>query len=98
MKTLPKSLTTTGLLTLIAIFAALNVNAQTIERRARIGGYAEDITFVGSGALKDHLVMTNGYELHAIGATGVAGMGGIEYFEDPQAAVAVYSSWPPSEE
>ena len=65
MKTLRKNLTATGLLSLIAIFA-VNVNAQTIEKRGRIGGYAEDITFVTSGPLKGQVVMTNGYELHAV--------------------------------
>jgi hypothetical protein len=34
--------------------------------RARIGGYAEDIAFVTSGALKDQVVMTNGYELYSV--------------------------------
>jgi len=53
-------------LTLIAAFAAIDLNAQTIVNRARIGGYAEDITFVNSGALKGQVVMTNGYELHAV--------------------------------
>ena len=61
MKTLLKSLTTLTLLTL----AMLEVNAQTVDSRARIGGYAEDITFVTSGALKGQLVMMDGYELHA---------------------------------
>ena len=53
-------------LTLIATFATIDLNAQTIVNRARIGGYAEDITFVTSGALKGHLVMMNGYELHSV--------------------------------
>lgn len=62
MKTLLKSLTTLVLLSL----AILEVNAQTVVNRARIGGYAEDITFVTSGALKGQLVMMNGYELYAV--------------------------------
>ncbi len=66
MKTMPKTLTTSGLLSLIAIFAALNVNAQTVVNRARIGGYAEDITYITSGALKDQVVMLNGYELYSV--------------------------------
>ena len=66
MKTLLESLTAIALLTLIVPFAAVDVNAQTIVNRARIGGYAEDITFVSSGPLKDQLVMTNGYELHSV--------------------------------
>lgn len=66
MKTLLKSLTVSAVLTLIAIFAAIDLNAQTIINRARIGGYAEDITFVTSGTLKGHLVMMNGYELRSV--------------------------------
>ena len=62
MKILLKSLTTLAVLTL----ALTPVNAQTIVNRARIGGYAEDITFVTSGPLKGQLVMMNGYELHAV--------------------------------
>ena len=62
MKTLLKSLTALALLTLSTTFA----NAQTVVNRARIGGYAEDITFVSSGALKGQLVMMNGYELYAV--------------------------------
>ena len=66
MKTLLKSLTAFALLTLAASFTAADANAQTIVNRARIGGYAEDITFVSSGALKGQLVMMNGYELYAV--------------------------------
>lgn len=40
--------------------------AQTVASRARIGGFAEDITYVTSGALKDQIAMMNGYELHAV--------------------------------
>jgi hypothetical protein len=29
--------------------------AQTVVSRSRIGGYAEDITYVSSGELKDHM-------------------------------------------
>lgn len=43
----------------------VNAGAQTVVSRARTGGYAEDIAFVTSGALKDQLVMSNGYELYA---------------------------------
>lgn len=46
-------------------FLSLDANAQTVETRARIGGYSEDITFVTSGPLKDQVVMMNGYELYA---------------------------------
>jgi hypothetical protein len=66
MKKLRNTLTTITLLTLIAMFAASAANGQTIVNRARIGGYAEDITFVTSGPLKGQLVMMNGYELHSV--------------------------------
>ena len=52
------------LFTLITFMAA-DITAQTVVNRARVGGYAEDITYVTSGALKDQAVMTNGYELYA---------------------------------
>lgn len=66
MKTVLKNLTAIALLSLITTFAAIDVNAQTTVNRARIGGYAEDITFVSSGALKGQLVMMNGYELFSV--------------------------------
>lgn len=69
MKILRTSLTVIALLTLITTFSAVDGSAQTIANRARIGGYAEDITFVSSGSLKDQLVMTNGYELHSVDMT-----------------------------
>ena len=54
----------------LALFATTlsitNADAQTVVSRARTGGYAEDITFVTSGTLKDQVVMTNGYELYAV--------------------------------
>jgi hypothetical protein len=62
MKTLLKSLPALVLLTLIAV----DLNAQTVVSRARVGGYAEEITFVTSGPLKGQLVMMNGYELYAV--------------------------------
>ena len=62
MKTLLKSLPALVLLTLIAV----DLNAQTFVSRARVGGYAEEITFVTSGPLKGQLVMMNGYELYAV--------------------------------
>ena len=48
------------------LFAASAGYAQTVVSRSRIGGYAEDVTFVPSGTLKGHLVMLNGYEIHAL--------------------------------
>lgn len=51
-----------GLMTLLPFDAG----AQTVVSRGRIGGYAEDITYVRSGALKDQIAMMNGYELYAV--------------------------------
>ena len=50
---------------LVLFLLPIDLGAQTVVSRARTGGYAEDITFVTSGALKDQVVMTNGYELYA---------------------------------
>ena len=57
-----------GSLSLFTIIGLLpfHGNAQTVVSRARLGGYAEDITYVTSGALKDQVVMMNGYELYAV--------------------------------
>ena len=57
-----------GLFALIALalFSITSADAQTVVSRARTGGYAEDITYVTSGTLKDQIVMTNGYELYAV--------------------------------
>jgi len=63
MKTLLKSLTGIALLTLIS---TVDASSQTVVSRARVGGYAEDITFVTSGALKGQLVMMDGYELYSV--------------------------------
>lgn len=50
----------------LLLLLPVSASAQTVVSRARIGGYAEDITFVTSGPLKDQVVMTNGYELHSV--------------------------------
>ena len=50
---------------LLLILLPVDLTAQTVVSRARTGGYAEDITYVTTGSLKDRLVMTNGYELYA---------------------------------
>jgi hypothetical protein len=63
-KKLSENLASLFLLTLICLLSH-DANAQTVASRARIGGYAEDITFVRSGVLKDQVVMTNGNELYA---------------------------------
>lgn len=39
---------------------------QTVVSRSRIGGYAEDITYVTSGPLKDQMVLMDGYDLYAV--------------------------------
>src|SRR5687767_13924539 len=50
-----------------ALFFVASVGyAQTVVSRSRVGGYAEDITFVSSGPLKGHVVMLNGYEIYAV--------------------------------
>ena len=61
------------ILFLLVLFLPVELTAQTVVSRARLGGYAEDITFVTTGALKDKVVMTNGYELYAteVGKKGV---------------------------
>ena len=43
------------------IVLSSEATAQTVIGKARIGGYAEDITFVASGPLKDHIVMIDGF-------------------------------------
>ena len=53
------------LLALIALFP-VNLSAQTVVSRTRLGGYAEDIAYVSSGTLKDQVVMTDGYDLYAV--------------------------------
>jgi hypothetical protein len=48
------------------LFAASAGYAQTVVSRSKVGGYAEDVTFVSSGPLKGRLVMLNGYELYTV--------------------------------
>jgi hypothetical protein len=48
------------------LFAATNSQAQTVVSHTRIGGHAEDITYVGSGALKSKIVVLHGYELYGV--------------------------------
>jgi len=64
MKTLNPQLPSLFLFIVIA-FLPLDATAQSVVSRARIGGYAEDIAFVSSGALKDHVAMMDGYDLFA---------------------------------
>jgi hypothetical protein len=65
MKTLNLQSPSLFLFILIALLP-LDATAQTVVSRARMGGYAEDITFVTSGVLKDQVAMMNGYELFAV--------------------------------
>ena len=51
---------------LVSVFTPTSASAQTVVSRARIGGYAEDLTYVASGKLKDHIVMINGFEVMAV--------------------------------
>ena len=47
------------------VLSSSEATAQTVISKARIGGYAEDITFVASGPLKDHIVMIDGFDVVA---------------------------------
>ena len=47
------------------LFAASPAGAQTVVSRARVGGYAEDIAYASGGALKENIVLTDGYEIFA---------------------------------
>jgi hypothetical protein len=53
-------------LLILPLFVPAPATAQTVVSRARVGGYAEDITYVTSGPLKDQVVMVDGYELYAV--------------------------------
>src|SRR6185503_1360953 len=50
----------------LLLLLPVSAGAQTVVNRSKIGGYAEDITFVTSGPLKDQVVMMNGYELYSV--------------------------------
>ena len=51
------------------LFTAPAFHAQTVVGRAKIGGYSEDIAFVTSGALKDNIVMLDGFAAYAAPAS-----------------------------
>jgi hypothetical protein len=53
-------------LLVVPLLVTAKATGQTVVSRARIGGYAEDITYVPSGPLKDQVVLMDGYELHAV--------------------------------
>ncbi|HKG14037.1 MAG TPA: hypothetical protein VKB12_11875, partial [Pyrinomonadaceae bacterium] len=64
-----------GAFALLTAFAALSVlspeaSAQTVISRARIGNNVEDITFVTKGALSNHVVTLDGYEVYGLPASG----------------------------
>ena len=69
---------------LLPLLFATQTPAQTVERRARIGGYAEDITYIPSGALKDQLAMLNGSELHAVNLAKKGALTRICKFDHPE--------------
>ena len=50
----------------VLLLTATASQAQTVISRARVGGYAEDLTYVASGKLKDNIVMINGFEVMAV--------------------------------
>jgi hypothetical protein len=64
--TLHKRLVSTLLSLAASLFAAGEAQSQTVVSHTRIGGYAEDITYVGSGSLKDKIVLIDGYEVFAV--------------------------------
>src|SRR5687768_15943376 len=49
-----------------ALFAANGVVAQSVIRRATIGGYAEDITLINTGSLKDTLAIMSNYGIYTV--------------------------------
>lgn len=64
--TLRKRLVSTLVSLAASLFAAAEAQSQTVVSHTRIGGYAEDITYVGSGSLKDKIVLIDGYEVFAV--------------------------------
>jgi hypothetical protein len=48
------------------VILAVPANSQTVLNSSRVGGYAEDITFVSSGALKDKIVIVDGLDVFAV--------------------------------
>lgn len=88
MKYRPFSLPFKRLITLTILILPLlsltKTTAQTVVSRGHIGGYAEDIGYVTSGALKDQLVMLNSYELHAVTVTKKGVLKKICKFDHPE--------------
>jgi hypothetical protein len=53
----------------IVLYFAISVSpirSQTVINSSRIGGYSEDITFVTAGALKDKIVILDGFDIFAV--------------------------------
>jgi hypothetical protein len=64
-----------GAFGLLLAFAALAVlspgaSAQTVLGRARLGNNVEDVTYVTKGALSNHVVTLDGYEVYGLPASG----------------------------
>ena len=55
--------------TFAALAAASAASAQTVVSRTRIGGYAEDMAYASGGALKDNIIITDGYDIYAAPAS-----------------------------
>ena len=55
-----------AIIALYFLTAATPANSQTVINSSRIGGYSEDITFVTSGALKDKIVILDGFDIFAV--------------------------------
>jgi hypothetical protein len=53
-------------ITLLAPIVMAQPARVPIVSRARIGGYSEDIAFVKSGPLKDHIALLEGYEIYTV--------------------------------
>jgi hypothetical protein len=81
---LPLKYLATLTLVLLPLLPATKASAQTVVSRARIGGYAEDITYVTSGPLKDQLVMINGYEFYGVNLAKKGTLTKICRFDHPE--------------
>lgn len=49
----------------LVMLLTATASAQTVVSRTRIGGYAEDIAYASGGALKENIILTDGYEIFA---------------------------------
>lgn len=68
MKSKQKSNLAVSLIMLLtaALFAANGVLAQSVVARATVGGYAEDITFINSGPLKNTMAIMANYGIYTV--------------------------------